>query len=103
MNAPVLTITTPTAAYPVLIGPGLLAELPAQLQALGLRGALWLISDSAVYPHYGGAVEGALREAGYKVQSDTVPSGEASKDLAVVAQLYDWMIGGGVERRDAVL
>jgi 3-dehydroquinate synthase len=32
-----------------------------------------------------------------------VPSGEASKDLAVVSQLYDWMIGGSVERRDAVL
>jgi 3-dehydroquinate synthase len=32
-----------------------------------------------------------------------VPHGEPSKDLAVVSQLYDWMIGGRVERRDTVL
>jgi 3-dehydroquinate synthase len=98
-----LTITTPAGAYPILIGPGVLADLPARLGKLGLRGALWLISDSAVYGHYGAAVEGALAAAGYTVRGRAVPSGEESKDLAVVAGLYDWMIGNGVERRDAVL
>jgi len=98
-----LTITTPAGSYDVLVGPNLLDQLPAHLQALGLRGALWLISDTEVYPCYGAAVEGALRAAGYRVESHAVPSGEASKDLAVASQLYDWMIGGGVERRDAVL
>ena len=39
---------------------------------------------------------------GLRVESYAVPSGEASKDLAVVSKLYDWMIGGAVERRDAV-
>jgi 3-dehydroquinate synthase len=102
MNLTPLTITTPTASYPILVGPGLLRALPKQLHALGLRGALWLISDSEVYPHYG-AVEGALRSAGYAIQSHTVPDGEVSKDLGVVAGCYDWLIGGGVERRDAVL
>jgi 3-dehydroquinate synthase len=98
-----LTITTPAGSYDVLVGSNLLDELPARLRSLGLGGALWLISDSAVYPHYGLALEAALRAAGFRVQSQAVPSGEASKDLAVVSRLYDWMIGGGVERRDAVL
>jgi 3-dehydroquinate synthase len=98
-----LTITTPTSSYSILVGPGLLRSLPEHLAALDLRGALWLISDSEVYPRYGDAVVGALRGAGYAVQSHTVPSGEASKDLAVVSGCYDWLIGGGVERRDAVL
>jgi 3-dehydroquinate synthase len=98
-----LTITTPAGSYDVLVGPNLLQELPARLQALGLSGRLWLISDSAVYPHYGEAVEEMLRGAGYRIESYVVPSGEASKDLAVVSQLYDWMTGGAVERRDAVL
>ncbi|MDQ2998471.1 MAG: 3-dehydroquinate synthase [Chloroflexota bacterium] len=87
----------------MLVGPNLLQDLPARLQVLGLSGRLWLISDSAVYPHHGAAVEEMLRGAGYQVESYVVPSGEASKDLAVVSQLYDWMIGGAVERRDAVL
>jgi 3-dehydroquinate synthase len=102
-SLPSLTITTPAGSYDVLVGPNLLQELPARLQALGLSGRLWLISDSAVYPHYGAAVEGLLRGVGYRIESYAVPSGEASKDLAVVSQLYDWMIGGKVERRDAVL
>jgi 3-dehydroquinate synthase len=98
-----LTITTPTTSYPILIGPGLLRTLPEHLAALGLRGALWLVSDAAVYTHYGLAIEESLRVVGYTVHSKSVPSGEASKDLAVAAQLYDWLIGGGVERRDALL
>jgi 3-dehydroquinate synthase len=103
MSIPTLTITTPAGSYDVLVGPNLLQELPARLQVLGLSGRLWLISDSAVYSHHGAAVEGVLRGGGYRLESYVVPSGEASKDLAVVSQLYDWMIGGAVERRDAVL
>jgi 3-dehydroquinate synthase len=98
-----LTIRTPAGAYDVLVGAGLLEELPGHLERLGLRGALWLVSDSAVYPHYGEALEQRLRAAGYRVSSISVPSGESSKDLAVLAQLYDWLLGGGVERRDALL
>ena len=103
LNTPVLVITTPAGSYDVLVGPNLLQELPARLQALGLSGTLWLISDSEVYPRHGAAIEGLLRGAGYRVESYAVPAGEASKDLAVVSKLYDWMIGGAVERRDAVL
>src|SRR5262245_43962535 len=103
MNPPALTVTTPTASYPIRVGPGLLKTLPDQLAPLGLRGALWLISDSEVYPRYGSAVEAALRAAGYAVQGHSVPAGETSKDLSVVAGCYDWLIRGRVERRDAVL
>jgi 3-dehydroquinate synthase len=103
MNAPALIVTTPTASYPILVGSGLLKTLPDQLASLGLRGALWLISDSEVYPRYGPAIESALGAAGYVVQSHSVPAGEASKDLSVVASCYDWLIGSHVERRDAVL
>src|SRR6266540_3501614 len=98
-----LTITTPAGSYPILVGPGMLAELPAQLDTLGLRGKLWFMIDGAVYPHHGEMVVGALRGAGYQVERKIIPSGEASKDLAVVSSCYDWMISGGVERRDAVL
>ncbi len=103
MTDQTLTITTPAGSYPILVGAGLLRELPEQLAALGLRGRLWLISDSAVFPHYGAQIEGSLRASGYAIGSHVVPSGEASKDLATVAGCYDWMIGGNVERRDAVL
>ena len=98
-----LTITTPAGSYPILVGAGLLDTLPEQLDRLGLHGALWLIADAAVYPHYGSAIEASLQSAGRKIQSYQVPSGESSKDLAVAEQLYGWLIAGGVERRDVIL
>ena len=98
-----LTITTPAGSYEVVVGAGALRELPARLAALGVRGALWLISDAAVYPHYGPRIEGELRAAGFRIASYQVPAGEPSKDLAVAGTLYTWLIEGGVERRDTVL
>jgi 3-dehydroquinate synthase len=98
-----LVVTTSTARYPVIVEAGALERLPQHLASLHLDGALWLISDSAVYPHYGSALEGRLRGAGYTVHSHTIPSGESSKNLNQLGQLYSWMLGGGVERRDTVL
>lgn len=103
MNTYDLVVATPTARYPVVVAPGALAELPARLHAADIRGALWLVSDTNVQRHYGRALEEALRAAGFVVQSHAVPGVEASKDLATLAQLYDWLIGGGIERRDCVL
>lgn len=98
-----LVVTTPAGAYDVIVGAGLLADVPAYLDRLGLRGRIWLIGDEAPYRLYGEPLLGRLRAAGFNGQGYSVPAGEASKDLAHVAQLYDWLIGGGVERRDVVL
>lgn len=103
MESTPLTVTTPGGSYPVVVGAGVLADLPSLLDQLGLHGRMWLISDSQVFPRHGASVEQRLRAAGYAVQSTTVPAGEQSKDLATSARLYDWLIGGGVERRDTVL
>ncbi|MEN9933536.1 MAG: hypothetical protein RLZZ387_115 [Chloroflexota bacterium] len=98
-----LMVRTPGGSYEVVVGPGVLAQLPERLAGLGRRGALWLVSDAAVHHAFGEPLEAQLRAAGLAVRSYAVPSGESSKDLAVVSQLYDWLIGGGVERRDTVL
>ncbi|MFO7169317.1 MAG: 3-dehydroquinate synthase [Chloroflexota bacterium] len=97
-----LTVRTPGGSYEVVVAPGALAGLPERLRALGQRGALWLVSDTGVHERFGAPLEERLRAAGYAVRSYSV-AGEASKDLAVAAELYGWMIGGGVERRDIVL
>jgi 3-dehydroquinate synthase len=98
-----LTVNTSAAAYPVVVEGGALASLPARLEELGLRGALWLVSDGAVASSYGQPLAADLRAAGRTVHLHSVPSGEASKGPEELWRLYDWMIGGGVERRDAVL
>ncbi len=103
MNNNQLLVTTAMTQYPVIVAIGALDTLPERLAGLGLRGALWLISDSAVYPHYGPALEQQLRAADYTTHSLTIPSGEASKSQEQLWRIFDWMISGNVERRDAVL
>ena len=100
---PELIVTTAAGAYPVIVAAGALAQLPERLGALGLRGALWLVSDAAVADAYGLPLAARLSQAGYRVQRYTVPPGEASKSQEQLWRLYDWMLGNGVERRDTVL
>ena len=103
MSIPTLTVTTSTTTYPVIVAEGALSELAGHLAALGLRGRPWLITDTHVMPIHGSALLAALRTAGYDAQSIAVPAGEASKSMEVLGQLYDWLIAGGVERRDVIL
>ena len=98
-----LTVTTSTTTYPVIVAEGALSTLAGHLAALGLRGRPWLITDTHVMPLHGTALLAALRTAGYDAQSIAVPAGEASKSMEVLGQLYDWLIAGGVERRDVIL
>jgi len=100
---PPLTITTPAGSYDIITGAGILHELPAHLVRLGLTGRIWLVSDAAVATVYGEPLLAALHVAGFNTQVFTVPSGEQSKDLAMAADMYTWLIGGGVERRDTVV
>src|SRR4051812_47139397 len=96
-------VCTASRTYPVVVGPGVLETLPEWLERTGLQGRLWLIADQAVYARYGQRVEASLRAAGRAVQARTVPSGEEHKTLAQMAELYDWLLGERVERRDAIL
>jgi 3-dehydroquinate synthase len=98
-----MTVTTPTARYDVVSGAGAFRNLPEYLATLGLRGTLWLVADAAVEALYAAPLEAALTAAGYSVKRYTVPSGEGSKSADQLGALYDWLIGGGVERRDCVL
>lgn len=101
--ADLLYVTTPGGSYEVVVAHGALDHLPERLHRASLRGAAWVISDDQVFPRYAPALIERLRAAGYNAHGYAVPAGEPSKDLAMAARLYDWLIGNGVERRDVVL
>ena len=86
--------------YPVIVGTGVLAELPS------------LVGGSAqtvVVIHAGGLGEiarpvcGALTAAGYRVRAEPVPDGERAKDIAVAAGLWSKLAGHRVTRGDAIV
>jgi 3-dehydroquinate synthase len=103
MSQAPLMVSTASASYPVIVGAGVLRSLPRHLASLGMKGALWLVSDSAVFPNHGEPLAALLREAGHTLHTAVVPSGEASKNHAQFWELCTWMIDGGVERGDVVL
>lgn len=98
-----LRVSTPGGSYMVQAGHGVLAELPEWIERLGLRGRLWLISDTTVFPLHGETICELLRSSGRTVQSYAIPAGEQYKTLATVNQVYNWLLGLSVERGDAIL
>lgn len=98
-----LGVSTPGGSYAIHAGAGLLERLPAYLAELGLRGRVWLVSDTVVLPLHGTRVLDGLRQAGCEAAAYAIPAGEQHKTLATVQQVYDWLLDNGVERGDLLL
>src|SRR5438093_12434784 len=88
-------VRTASGEYPVLAGWGMLSGLGKRLREAGIARQVYVISDEAVFHHYGDEVESALRSAEVPFDAYTVPPGEASKSLGTASEIYDWL----VERR----
>lgn len=89
------------APYDVVIGPGVLGELPAFLGDGVQRVAV-------VYPESlrdtARRVRGVLDDAGYRdVPAFSVPDGEAAKDIGTAAHLWSMFGRSGITRSDAVV
>ena len=63
----------------------------------------WIITDATVDELYGRDLETTLLAAGIPANRKAVPDGEGSKSLAVASELYDWLLGNGIERTDVVV
>ncbi|GAA2769444.1 3-dehydroquinate synthase [Nonomuraea dietziae] len=86
--------------YDVVIGTGVLAELPGLLGE-GVRTVA--VVHPATLPEISRPVCGALEGAGYDVVSLPVPDGEAAKSVEVAAQLWSAFGRYGISRSDAVV
>ena len=63
----------------------------------------WIITDGNVGPLHARAVEDRLRESELSVATHAVAPGEGSKSLDTASELYDWLLGAGVERGDVIV
>ena len=64
---------------------------------------VWVVTDQNLAPHVGSVVDRMRAEALIPVNFLAVPPGEGSKSLQGVSKLYDWTLGGGVERGDVAV
>jgi 3-dehydroquinate synthase len=95
-------VQTPGGTYEVRVADGALGELPTHVGQI-TKGRVWIVSDTEVWPHHGAALQALLTDAGIVAEAMQIPAGEASKNLATVSAVYDWLIGRGVERGDLLL
>ncbi|GAA2732262.1 3-dehydroquinate synthase [Actinocorallia aurantiaca] len=86
--------------YDVVIGTGVLAELPA---LVGERARTVAVVYSENLPEIARPVAGALEQAGYLAHLVPVPDGEAAKNVSVLAGLWSRFAELGVTRSDAVV
>jgi len=86
--------------YEVIVGSGVLGALP---ELVGKRAeTVAVIHDERLAAPAKDACR-ALEDAGYRVAVTDVPSGEAAKDVAVLARLWSWLAEAAVTRSDCVV
>ncbi len=90
-------------AYPIIIAPGLLAEIGEDLSGRSIAKRFGVVSDSRVAELYGERLMDSLNRAGVKAELITFPHGEENKNLATIAQLASALAAGGFDRQDGLI
>lgn len=88
----------------IIIGPGSSVQIGEEVRRRWPNAQrAWVVTDANVGALYGEQIESSLGEAGFVVRTHVVAPGEGSKSLGTTSELYDWMLGNGVERGDVVI
>ncbi|HEU5376846.1 MAG TPA: 3-dehydroquinate synthase [Ktedonobacteraceae bacterium] len=82
---------------------GSLPLLPKALQGSGMRGRVFVVTDSTVGSLYADAVQTLLTRAGLDPHIFTVPAGESSKSFACFQQILDWLVQQHAERSEGLV
>jgi len=91
------------ASYDVVVGRGVLAELPGLLARLCPARGYAVIADHRVAELYGGGVLAAIEGAGLRAQLFTFPAGEWNKSRETWAQLSDALLAARLGRDGAIV
>lgn len=100
------TITiSASKTYKVITDSGLLARAGEFIrEALGEKGKkLCIVTDDQVNALYTAPLEASLRNAGYETVTFVFPHGEASKSLAVLSDLLEFLAENQLTRSDALI
>ena len=96
-------VETATRRYPIFVGYGLLNKLGEELKKVTSSHVAIVISDENVSRLYGERVGEVLRNAGFAVNSVTVPPGERTKSIDTAIDIYNFLIKKRVERDDMLI
>lgn len=98
-----LTVALPGREYDILIERGLLSQAGKRVRAVLPRAQkLAVVTDTNVGPLYYNRVKASLEGAGFQVGLFVLPAGEKSKNPLHLAELWEYLMGFGLTRADAV-
>ena len=89
--------------YDILIGPGILSELGPRVRSLGKAQKVCLVSETSVFPLWGGTALSSLKDAGFDVCSYVFPAGEESKNGENLLKLLNFLAENGLTRSDILV
>lgn len=88
----------------IVVGPGVREDLAHHLHSRWPKARrTWLGVDEHVAKSHGDWLSSLDRGEDVAMHRHVIPSGEGSKSLSGLGDVYDWMIGGGVERNDVAV
>ncbi len=90
-------------AYPVLIGPGLLAQAGELILPLLKRPRTAVVTDETVAAAHGRTLLDSLAAAGVKAQTIVLPAGEETKSFAHLAELSGRLLDLKLDRGDLIV
>lgn len=99
-----IVLDVANASSRIVVGPGTRNLVRGLLDERWPRAShIWVAVDESVATHHEVWIEQLGNDVSIPVDTLVVPSGETSKSLGGLADLYDWMIDGGVERGDVAI
>jgi 3-dehydroquinate synthase len=91
-----IKVTLGQGSYDIVVGPGLFENLPAHLEAAGLKPPYFVVSQPRIFK----AVGQAIRK---KFQVVLIPDGERAKTMTTVQRLLDKMVAANLTRQSSVI
>jgi 3-dehydroquinate synthase len=98
-----LEVQTPTGAYPIFLGTGLLERAGELLRGRGLAARCAVVTNATVGARYADRVCDSLRAHKFSPVRIDIADGEQAKNLDTVRALYDALVAAKLERRSPVL
>ena len=96
-------VHTSQGDYRAVVGRGLIEHLGEEARDAGLQGKAFLVADQVVFPTSVRPVQESMERAGFETHVLVLQSGETTKNLDKIRDIYAWLARLRAERQDVVL
>lgn len=89
--------------YDVLIGKGIISELPEIIRPVCISNRVAIVTDDIVAGLYLESVEQSLKASGFETVSFIFPNGEQSKNIKTLSDILEFLAENHIRRNDTLI